>query len=472
MYQTLPARSVKEVRPGVFVYDLGQNIVGVPRIRLTNGVAGRRITLRYAEMLYPDLPASGGNVGMIMTENYRAAMSQDVYTSRAGAQVIQPRFTSHGFQYIEITGIDRALPLDAVEGVAISSVRSLTADYRTSSAKVNRLWSNLVWSNVDNFLSIPTDCPQRNERMGWSGDINVFSRTATYVSNADQFLTRHMHAMRDVQAPNGRFTDIAPIGGGFGGVLWGSAGIVVPWEVYQQYGDTALLERHYPAMKAYVDYLESTINPETGLSSDAVLGDWLGPQNNVLGAPFLATAYHAYDLRIVAEVADLLGKADDAKRYRELYEKRRAFFNATFLDAERRTLATGRGGFGAPAPAGPPQFRLADTQTSYAVGLGMGLFDDDAVPVLRRRLADAVTRENLDDDKQRRPPHSLMTGFIGTAWISAALSTAGHTRPGVPVARSMRRIRHGSTRWTRAPRPSGSGSTATRWRTASAATTA
>ena len=195
-------------------------------------------------------------------------MSQDVYTSRAGAQVIQPRFTSHGFQYIEITGIDRALPLDAVEGVAISSVRSLTADYRTSSAKVNRLWSNLVWSNIDNFLSIPTDCPQRNERMGWSGDINVFSRTATYVSNADQFLTRHMHAMRDVQAPNGRFTDIAPIGGGFGGVLWGSAGIVVPWETYQQYGDTTLLEQHYPAMKAYVDYLESTINPETGLSSD------------------------------------------------------------------------------------------------------------------------------------------------------------------------------------------------------------
>jgi alpha-L-rhamnosidase len=93
---------------------------------------------------------------------------------------------------------------------------------------VNRLWSNLVWSNVDNFLTIPTDCPQRNERMGWSGDINVFSRTATYVSNANQFLTRHMYAMRDVQTPAGRFTDVAPVGGGFGGVLWGSAGIVIP----------------------------------------------------------------------------------------------------------------------------------------------------------------------------------------------------------------------------------------------------
>ena len=236
----------------------------------------------------------------------------------------------------------------AVEGVAISSVRSLTADYRTSSDKVNRLWSNLVWSNVDNFLSIPTDCPQRNERMGWSGDINVFSRTATYVSNADQFLTRHMQAMRDVQAPNGRFTDIAPIGGGFGGVLWGSAGIVVPWETYQQYGDTTLLEQHYPAMKAYVDYLETTVDPETGLSSDAALGDWLGPQNNALGAPFLATAYHAYDLAHRREGrATCSARQTTRSGIASLYEKRRAFFNATFLDAERRTLATGRGGFGA-----------------------------------------------------------------------------------------------------------------------------
>ncbi len=235
VFRTLTAKSVKEVRPRVYVYDMGQNLVGVPRISIANGRAGGKITLRYSEMLYPDLKESGKNVGMIMTENYRAALSQDVYTMKSGPQAFQPRFTSHGYQYIEITGIDQPLPLAAVTGVAISSIRSLTADYKTSSEKVNRLWSNLVWSNVDNFLTIPTDCPQRNERMGWSGDINVFSRTATYVSNADQFLTRHMYAMRDVQAPTGRFTDVAPVGGGFGGVLWGSAGIVVPWETYLQY---------------------------------------------------------------------------------------------------------------------------------------------------------------------------------------------------------------------------------------------
>ncbi len=427
VFRTLKAKSMKEVRPGVFVYDMGQNIVGVPRIRIAAGRAGGRITLRYAEMLYPDLKESGKNTGMIMTENYRAALSQDLYTMKAGSQVFQPRFTSHGFQYIEITGIDQALPLESVEGVVISSIRELSADYRTSSEKVNRLWSNLVWSNIDNFLTIPTDCPQRNERMGWSGDINVFSRTATYVSNADQFLTRHMYAMRDVQAPSGRFTDVAPVGGGFGGVLWGSAGIVVPWETYLQYGDIALLERHYAAMAAYVDYLESTVDPKTGLSSDAQLGDWLGPQNNALGSAFLATAYHAYDLEIMAKVAEILGRSADAVKYRSLYENRKAFFNRTFINSEGKTLATGGGFDFGPRPAGPPQFRIADTQTSYAVGLGMGLFSADKLPAVIHNLAETLSRENKDDAGKLRPKYSLMTGFIGTAWISKALSDSGHS---------------------------------------------
>ncbi len=430
VFRTLTAKSVKEVRPGVYVYNMGQNSVGVPRITIASGRPGGRLTLRYSEMLYPDLEKSGKNVGMIMTENYRAALSQDVYTMKAGRQVYQPRFTSHGYQYIEITGIDKPLPLEAVQAVVISSVRELTASYKTSSEKVNRLWSNLVWSNVDNFLTIPTDCPQRNERMGWSGDINVFSRTATYVSNADQFLTRHMYAMRDVQGANGRFTDVAPVGGGFGGVLWGSAGIVVPWEAYQQYDDAGLLERHYPAMAAYIDYLETTLDPKTGLSSDAQLGDWLGPQNNALGSAYLATAYHAYDLGIMAQVAEILDKPGDAAKYRTLYEQRKAFFNKTFVNAGQKTLATGggRGGFGGgrgAAPAAAPEFRIADTQTSYAVGLGMNLFESASVPQMARNLEETVSRENKDDDGSMRPKDSLMTGFIGTSWISKALSDNG-----------------------------------------------
>jgi alpha-L-rhamnosidase len=236
-----------------------------------------------------------------------------------------------------------------------------------------------------------------------------------------------MYAMRDVQWPNGRFTDVAPVGGGFGGVLWGSAGIVVPWEVYLQYKDVELLERHYPAMVAYADYLETTLDPKTGLSSDGLLGDWLGPQNALLGSAFLVTAYHAYDLAIMAKVAEILGKPGDAAKFAALAAKRKAYFNATFVNADRKTIATGRSGFGSrPVTAeAAPVFRLADTQTSYAVGLGLGVFHAENVPFATKYLAQAVARENADDDGVTRPGYSLMTGFIGTAWISKALSQQG-----------------------------------------------
>ncbi|MEY4763126.1 MAG: hypothetical protein RLZZ200_2982 [Pseudomonadota bacterium] len=426
-YQAVRARSVREVRRGVFVYDLGQNLVGVPRIRLAAARAGQRIVLRVSEMLYPDLPASGGNVGMIMTENYRAALSQDLYVARSGPQTIQPRFTSHGFRYLEVTGIDRALPLHAVEGLALSSVQKLTAEYRTSDADLNQLWSNIVWSNLGNFLSVPTDCPQRNERMGWSGDLGAFARTATYVSDADAFLMRHLRAMRDTQRA-GKFSDIAPVGGGFGGVLWGSAGITVPWEMYQQYGNEAVLREHYPAMVAYVDYLQSLVDPATGLMHDVQLGDWLGPQNLQLGQQFLAVAYHTHDLGIMVQVARLLGHEADAERFATLHRARRDYFNARFIDAEGSTIGYVTGSpiaFGPDALSGT--WQKADTQASYAAALGLGVLADDKRTVAARRLADAVGRESKDDEGRMRPANSLMTGFIGTALVSRVLSESGRS---------------------------------------------
>ncbi|HEY4325916.1 MAG TPA: family 78 glycoside hydrolase catalytic domain [Mucilaginibacter sp.] len=425
IYKTLTAQSMKEVRKGVYVYNMGQNFVGVPKITIKNGKAGKKITLRFSEVLYPNLKESGTSVGMLMTENYRAALSQDIYTMVGGDQVFQPHFTSRGFQYIEITGIDTPLPLNAVQGLSISSVRELTANYETSNAKVNKLWSNLTWSNIDNFLTIPTDCPQRNERMGWSGDISIFSRTATYLSNTDQFLRRHMIAMRDLQTSKGKFTDIAPVGGGFGGVLWGSAGITVAWETYQQYNDIALLEEHYSAMVKYMDYIETTINKETGLSSDGQLGDWLGPQNNQLGPDYLVTAYHIFDLGIMAKVAEVLNKKDDADRFQKRYNERKEFFNKTFVNADKKAIGLIGGGLFGPRNV-KPEFKVADTQTPYAVGLALGVFSDENIPYMVKNLTAAVERENKDDNGITRPKYSLMTGFIGTAWISKALSDYGH----------------------------------------------
>lgn len=422
VFKTLTAKSVKEVRPKVFVYDMGQNLTGVPRIVFPDGKAGNRITLRVSEMLYPNLPESKNNVGMIMTENYRAALSQDVYTMRDGAQTFQPHFTQHAYQYLEITGIETALPLENVQGVAISSILKLTADYETSNPKVNRLWSNIVWSNIDNFLSIPTDCPQRNERMGWGGDISVFSPTAVYVSNSSEFFKRHLVAMRDMQFPTGRFADIAPVGGGGGGILWGSAGIIMPWESYLQYNDKTILEENYPAMSKYVDYLSGAVNKDTGMLNEFGLGDWLGPQYAQLGVPFLATAYHIYDLEIMSKIASVLGKTDDAEKFKKLRDERKAFFNSKFVNAERKTMV-----FTSKTRGVPPEWKVADTQTSYAVGLSLNAFSDENIPFMKRNLAETVSRKNIDDAGVLRPEYSLMTGFIGTSWISKALSESGNS---------------------------------------------
>ena len=426
-FTTVQAKSVEEVRPGVFVYDLGQNIVGVPRLHFQDGKSGEAVTVRFAEMLYPDLPESGPNVGMIMTENYRAALSQDIYIMTDGEQTFEPHFTSHGFQYIEVTGIEKPLPLEAVNGVVVSSVQALTASYECSDDKVNQLWSNLTWSNVDNFLSVPTDCPQRNERMGWSGDINVFAPTATYVSDASQFMRRHLQAMRDTQADSGRYADVAPVGGGFGGVLWGVAGITVAWETYFQYGDKGLLAEHYASMNEYMTFLHDSIDSETGLSTDSGLGDWLGPQNNQLGADYLATAYHIYALDIMAQVAAVLGDDAQAREYRNQYDERKAFFNDKFVNDEQQTvgLVGGPSMFNPVAP--PAEWAVADTQTSFAVGLAMNAFNEDNAAAMAEKLTRSVSSQNVDDAGKTRPAYSLMTGFIGTAWISKALSENGYT---------------------------------------------
>ncbi|MBD1365418.1 family 78 glycoside hydrolase catalytic domain [Mucilaginibacter sp. ZT4R22] len=413
----LTAKAVEEVRPGVFVYDLGQNMAGAPYISLSGMPAGKKITVRFAEVKYPDLPEYKSNIGMIMLENIRAAMAQEIYITRGGKEIISPRFTYHGFRYIEITGIDRALPLTAVKGDVLSSVHRFSASYETSNTAVNKLWQNITWSTLANFMSIPTDCPQRNERLGWSGDISVFSGTATYLAEVPQFLRRHMLAMRDVQRPDGRFSDVAPLGGGFGDTLWGSAGIAVAWESYQQYGDIDLLAEHYDAMKGYIKFLISQIDPKTHVLDDknrehwASLGDWLSPEYNKTEKTLLWEAYFINDLQQMAKIAAALGKKEDESWLLNLSLERTAFFNATYINHQ-----TGETAF---------RDKVVDTQTSYAVPLAFGIIDGQEKDRSVSHLAAAVKRKNINDQGKLLPSYSLMTGFIGTAWISAALSDNG-----------------------------------------------
>lgn len=417
------AVAMTEPRPGVYVYDMGQNMAGIPEISLQNLKPGTKVNLRFAEVMYPDMPQYERNKGMIMLENIRAAMAQDIYIARGGEETISPRFTYHGFRYIEITGIDRPLPLDAVNAVALSSLGEPTASYSTSDERVNRLWNNMLWSSRSNFLSIPTDCPQRNERMGWTGDISVFSRTALHISALYPFLRSYIRSMRDTQLPSGRYQEVVPMSGGFGGMLWGSAGITVPWESYQMTADTTILAEHYGSMKRYIDYVTNhDIDPATGLLVQnrewGDLGDWLGLEYDQMDKSLIWEAYYIYDLDIMSRVASVLGREEDSRRYADMRRARRRFFNRTYIDP-----STGKTIFSAfvPDKKGLP----VDLQTTYAVPLALGAVDSLNYPKFRGNFLATVARENHGDDGRTYPPYSLMTGFIGTAWVSKALSDCG-----------------------------------------------
>lgn len=413
---TLTAKSVEEVRSGVYVYDLGQNMAGVPLLRFHGLKSGTEVKVRFAEIKYPNLPQYKGHVGMIMTENLRVAQSQDVYIAKGSEkEIFSPRFTYHGFRYIEVTGIDKPLAVEDVKAIAISSMDGLKSHYETSDADINRLWLNTVWSTRSNLMSVPTDCPQRNERLGWMGDISVFGRSATFLTDASQILRRYLISVRDMQSDNGRFPDVAPTGCGFGGLLWGSAGITVPWECFQQYGDKAVLEEHYDAMKRYIKYvLKDCIDPKTNIIVQqrqwGDLGDWLSLEDGKNDKSLIWESYFVFDLDIMTQVATLLNKVEDAKWFAQLAQQRRAFFVQTYVDG-----ATGKTLFSAFDQKKKGQ--QVDTQTSYVLPLAFHVVDGECAEKMARNL-----RETIERSKGNYPAYSLLTGFIGTAWISKALS--------------------------------------------------
>lgn len=435
-FMTLKAQAMTEPRKGVYVYDMGQNMAGVPRLTFSSLQEGQQVTMRYAEVLYPDLAPYHGKEGMVMMENIRAALSQDIYIAQGNAvEIYQPISTYHGYRYVEITGLDHPLPLESVEGVVLSSVDSFTADMSFDNPLLSHFFENVKWSTLANVFSIPTDCPQRNERMGWSGDLSVFSPAMTYLFNADPFLSRHLMALRDTQRDD-TFADIAPIGGGFGGPLWQSAGIVVPWQMYVQYGDTVALREHYPAMKRYVEmvlthYIDSIDNHFKGTETWSDLGDWLGFENEKNDNTMIFDCYLAYELGLMERMAKALHEESDAIYYNMVRAKRVDFINTHYfqpLDGKTRG-----GGFGEERHSWTGYIgsrnrdKVIDTQTSYAVPLGVGVVKDYFRKRVSDNLVSCVRRENTGDDGRNYPPYSLMTGFVGTPWISFALSDNGYS---------------------------------------------
>ena len=406
-------KKIQEIKPikifrtpkGSLVADMGQNMVGWVRLKVS-GPKGTVIKVRHAEVL--------DKFGEFYTANLRSAKAQFIYTLAGnGEEIYEPRFTFMGFRFVEVTGFPGTLTPDNLTGIVVHSDMEQTGTYECSNLLINQLQHNIVWGQNGNFVDVPTDCPQRNERLGWTGDAQAFSRTAAFNYNVSPFFTKWLKDVAADQKPGGEVPDVIP------DILnpqnaktaspsagWGDVSIIVPWTMYIVYGDKRLLETQYPSMKRWIEYIRNKSGDSYLWKGGSKYGDWLfyHPQvNNHTAADgytepdFIATAYFAYSTSLLAKAAKELGKTDDEKNYTALYNKIRDAFIHEFV-----------------TPAG----RVGTcSQTSYILALKFGLLPED----LKEKAA-----KFLVDDIRNRGNH-LSTGFLGTIYICHELTDAGYT---------------------------------------------
>ena len=388
--QELKPLKITQPTPGTYIFDMGQNMVGVARLKV-RGAAGTRVQMRFAEMLNPD--------GSAYTANLRSARATDTYVCKGGAlETFEPRFTFHGFRYVEVTGFPGAPSLDAITGLVIGSDIPKTGTFKTSSALVNQLQSNIDWGQRGNFLSVPTDCPQRDERLGWMGDAQVFAKTATYNRDVAAFFEKWLQDVKDAQSADGGYPDVAPrkVDNNDGAPAWGDAGIIVPWTMYQAYGDREVIDRNWVSMGKWLDYITS-VNPD-GLWKNRRnndFGDWLSIGANT-DKELLATAYYAHDADLMARMARATNRDAEAAQYAALLGKIKRAFNAAYVGSDGKLKS--------------------DTQTAYLLALHFDLLPDNLRALAVEHLADAIKAKN----------DHLSTGFIGVGYLCPTLSDNGH----------------------------------------------
>jgi alpha-L-rhamnosidase len=386
----LPPRSIAQRPPDLAIVDLGQNITGWVRLRV-RGPAGTTVRLRFGERLNPD--------GTLYIENMRTAHQTDFYTLRGGDdETYEPRFTFHGFQYVEVTGYPGELTTDAITGRVVGSDLPTTGDFRCSNDMVNQLQRNIVWGQRGNFLSVPTDCPQRDERLGWLGDAQVFVRTSCFNAAAAPFWTKWLTDVADARSPEGAFPDVAPrlIVTTDGAPAWGNAGVIVPWTLYQCYGDRRLIEEHYEAMAAWLTYLQDA-NPDLLWTNRRGndYGDWLAVGEST-PKDLIGTAFFAQDARLLARMARAIGRTDDGARYDDLFARITSAFRAAYVDDTGRVAG--------------------DSQTAYALALAMDLLPSALRPAAARHLVANIARHDWH----------LTTGFVGVSHLCPVLTEAGY----------------------------------------------
>jgi alpha-L-rhamnosidase len=413
MERTVAAKAVTQPKPGVYVYDFGQNLAGVERLKL-QGPAGTDVQLRFAELVNED--------GTIYTDNLRTAKVTDHFIlAGKGVEEFTPQFTFHGFRYAEVTGLPIAPGKDAVTAVVIHTEAPFAAELKTGSTMIDHLWSNILWGQRSNFVGVPTDCPQRDERLGWMADAQVFWRTASYNMDLAAFSRKFAADMRGTQAGSPFYGIYAPgtaqehsSGSGAG---WSDAGVVIPWTSWLQTGDTTVIEQNWAAMQKYLDAIEG-VNPE-GLwrkESGIPFGDWLSPEGRT-DQVLVATAYWAYDVTLMRQMAHATGRTQDEQKYEQLFEKIRSAFEKQFVHAD---------GFiaGADNSASPfgqinnpdAKSKGGDTQTGYVLALHMNLLPDALRAAAAQKLVDKIAAN-----------HGLLaTGFLGTPYLMEELTKTGH----------------------------------------------
>lgn len=397
--ETLAPVSISQSPAGKTLVDFGQNLVGRLSIEV-RGAAGQTITLRHAEVL------ENGELG---TRPLRMAEATDRYTLRGGeVESWEPRFTFHGFRYAEVEGWPGELRPEAIRAVVVHSDMERTGWFECSDPLLNQLHQNVVWGMRGNFLDVPTDCPQRDERMGWTGDIQVFTPTATFLYDVRGFLQSWLIDLAvEQEKKGGAVPHVVPdILGAGGAAAWGDAAVIVPWVLYQRYGDPDILEAQFESMCAWVDYVAEVAGDNYLWDTGFQFGDWLDPTAPP-DKPFMArtdkrivaSAYFAYSTAIVARTADLLGRTEEKTRYADLTEKAKTAFTREYV-----------------TPAGR---LMGDAETAYALAL---MFDLLPTAEQRQRAGDRLAELVRDSG------YHIRTGFVGTPLICDALSSTGHFR--------------------------------------------
>jgi alpha-L-rhamnosidase len=404
--RSLPVCVNEERRPvailhtpaGETVLDMGQNMVGWVRFK-TGAPAGTRIHLQYGEVL------QGGN---FFRDNLRTAKAEHIYIADGRTVTVEPHFTFFGFRYVKVSGWDGELKVDDFTGCVVYSALDTIGHIETSNEKVNQLFKNVLWGQKGNFLDIPTDCPQRDERVGWTGDTMVFTGTACFNMDSSAFFAKYGYDLGLEQFKRGGMAPmVVPAAGmqGGGSSAWGDVATILPWNVYEFYGDTAILEQQFESMRSWVDFIQAADEAAGGKrlwTAGFHFGDWLAldgsdPTSPMGGTPedFVASAYYHYSARLVARAAAVLGKAELADRYARLAAEVKA--------AIQREYFTETG-------------RLAmNTQTGFVLALFMDLAPE---PFRARVIADLIFR--LRKDKVH-----LRTGFVGTPYLCRVLSNHG-----------------------------------------------